>query len=239
MSKQKIIAITGPSSSGKTALAVQLAKELDGEIISVDSRQIYKGLDIGTAKPSIDERNKITHHLIDIIEPSECYTAGLFVEHTERLIDDIRNRGNIPLIVGGTGLYIKSLRDGIFNCPKIDPNIRKNLQNSIEDKGLKFLYEKLQQVDSQYAEKISCNDPVRIVRALEVYEGLGVTFTEAHKKYKTQPKHNYSILVLYPDRASLYEDINKLTDLMWNNGLVEETKSLLDKGFKEDCFGFR
>ncbi len=232
--------ITGPTASGKSNLALTLAKDFDNiELISADAFQVYKGLDIGTAKPTTSERQLVKHHLIDINEPTECYTAGIFVENAEKLIENIRHRGKIPVIVGGTGLYIKSLSEGIFNCPKIDDNIRKSLHIDIEKYGLEYLYKKLLFIDNDYATRISFNDPVRIVRALEVYEGLGITFTEAHIKYKKNPKYKYHICVLAPERDKLYENINLRTKLMWQSGWVEEVKTLLNNGVPIDCPAFR
>lgn len=236
----KNLIISGPTASGKSSIALELSKVVSNiELISADAFQVYKGLNIGTAKPSIIEQEKVKHHLIDIIEPTECYTAGLFSDNAENLIGDIRSRGKIPVIVGGTGLYIKSLREGIFNCPEIDKNIRNSLHDRMEKFGLDYLYKKLHEVDNDYAEKISSNDPVRIIRALEVYEGLNITFTQAHKIYKKQPKYEYNVLVLSPDRKKLYEDINNRTKLMWQSGWVEETKALLDNNIPEDCPAFR
>lgn len=232
--------ITGPTASGKSNLALKLAKDFDNiELISADAFQVYKGLDIGTAKPTNYERQIVKHHLIDINEPTECYTSGIFVENAEKLIENIRHRGKIPVIVGGTGLYIKSLSEGIFDCPKIDDSIRKSLHLDIEKYGLEYLYKKLLLIDNDYATRISCNDPVRIIRALEVYEGLGITFTEAHIKYKKNPKYKYYICVLTPERDKLYENINLRTKLMWQSGWVEEVKTLLNNGVPVDCPAFR
>lgn len=236
----KNLIISGPTASGKSGIAIRLAERLgNAEIISADAFQVYKGLDIGTAKATRAERDKILHHLIDIQRPEEVYTAGLFACHAERLIDEIRGRGNIPIIVGGTGLYIKSITDGMFYCPEIDPNIRALLQSRIKTEGLNCLYEELKKCDPEYALRISPNDPVRIVRALEVCVGLKVSFTEAHKIYKKVPAHKYCVMLLAPDRETLYADINKRTETMWRSGWLKEVKGLLEKGVPDDCPAFR
>lgn len=232
--------IGGPTASGKSGAAVRLAERLgNAEIISADAFQVYRGLDIGTAKAPPAEREKIPHHLIDILDPEEIYTAGLFARHTEKLVEDIRNRGNIPVIVGGTGLYIKSVTDGIFDCPEIEPGVRELLHGRMKSEGLSLLYGELKNLDPEYASRISPNDPVRIVRALEVCTGLGVPFTEAHRIYRKAPAHKYSVMVLSPDRGVLYGDINRRTEAMWHSGWPEETAALLEKGVPEDCPAFR
>lgn len=232
--------ITGPTSSGKSSIAYNAGLKTNKvEIISADAFQVYKGLDIGTAKVSMQERQQVKHHLIDIINPDECYSAGMFRFQAEKLIEDILNRGNIPVIAGGTGLYIKSLTEGIFNCPDIDENIRKDLQIKLEKNGIESLYNELKSVDAEYAAKISSNDPVRTVRALEVYYGLGMTFTQAHKKYAVKPKYKYSIGVLWIERSKLYEKINERTRQMWEMGWDKEVETLLNLGYNADCPSFR
>ena len=232
--------ITGPTSSGKSSIAYNAGLKTNKvEIISADAFQVYKGLDIGTAKVSMQERQQVKHHLIDIINPDECYSAGMFRLQAEKLIEDILNRGNIPVIAGGTGLYIKSLTEGIFNCPEIDENIRKDLQIKLEKNGIESLYNELKSVDAEYAAKISSNDPVRTVRALEVYYGLEMTFTQAHKKYAVEPKYKYSIGVLWIERSKLYEKINERTRQMWEMGWDKEVETLLNLGYNADCPSFR
>lgn len=232
--------ITGPTSSGKSSIAYNAGLATNKvEIISADAFQVYKGLDIGTAKVSMQERQQVTHHLIDIINPDECYSAGMFRIQAEKLIEDILNRGNIPVIAGGTGLYIKSLTEGIFNCPEIDESIRKDLQIKLEKNGIESLYNELKSVDEEYAAKISSNDPARTVRALEVYYGLGMTFTKAHQIYAVEPKYKYSIGVLWIERSKLYEKINERTRQMWEMGWDKEVETLLNLGYNADCPSFR
>lgn len=232
--------ITGPTASGKSNIAYLAALECKNvEIISADAFQVYKHLNIGTAKVSKEELKNVTHHLIDIMEPDECYNAGIFVEHTETLIEEILNRGNIPVIAGGTGLYIKSLVDGIFNCPDIDENVRSELKKDLDNLGIKAMYEKLQSIDPDYAAIISNNDPARTIRALEVYNGLGITLTEAHVKYSRQAKYKYFTTILETDRNILYDNINKRTVKMFEEGWVNEVKSILDMGYTPDIPSFR
>lgn len=232
--------ITGPTSSGKSSIAYNTGLLTNKvEIISADAFQVYKGLDIGTAKVTKQEMQNVPHHLIDILNPDECYSAGMFREHAEKLIEDILNRGKIPVVAGGTGLYIKSLTEGIFDCPEIDENIRKDLQIRLEKQGIEELYNELKKVDIEYAGKISSNDPVRTVRALEVYYGLGITFTQAHKIYNKPPKYNYTIGVLWIDRNKLYEKINERTHIMWDMGWADEVQCLLNNGYNVNCPSFR
>lgn len=232
--------ITGPTSSGKSSIAYNTGLLTNKvEIISADAFQVYKGLDIGTAKVTKQEMQNVPHHLIDILNPDECYSAGMFREHAEKLIEDILNRGKIPVVAGGTGLYIKSLTEGIFDCPEIDENIRKDLQIRLEKQGIEELYNELKKVDIEYAGKISSNDPVRTVRALEVYYGLGITFTQAHKIYNKPPKYNYTIGVLWIDRNKLYEKINERTHIMWDMGWADEVQGLLNNGYNVNCPSFR
>ena len=166
----KIIFIVGPTASGKSAVAMELAQKIGGEIISADSMQVYAGLDILSAKPSREDREKIPHHLIDILNPTENYNAAIFREHVLRLLPEIISRGNVPIIVGGTGLYVKSLTRGLFAQEGRDPLLRKELKKIAAKNGSLFLHNRLKEVDPQTAEKIHHNDLMRIIRALEVYE---------------------------------------------------------------------
>ncbi len=236
----KIPVITGPTASGKTSSAFDVAERFGNvEIISADAFQVYRGLDIGTAKASLKEREKYPHHLIDIMEHSESYTAGLFCEQAEKLVDEIIARGNTPMIVGGTGLYIKTLTHGIFDCPEIDKNIRTTLLERVESEGLDTLYSELLTLDVEYANKISKSDPARIIRALEVSIGLGLPFSEAHRKYHKAPKFEYEVFVFNRDRQDLYNDINSRTAEMFEGGWVDEVDSLLSQGVDVSCPAFR
>ena len=233
--------ITGPTASGKSSVAYELAqRDSSIEIISADAFQVYKYFDIGTAKPSVDEQKICKHHLIDILEPSTSYTAGRFFIEAERLIDEIISRGKKPLIVGGTGLYIQTLTDGLFLVPEIDLSIRENLKKEIDLNGLETLYERLLLVDNEYALRISVNDSVRIIRALEIYEALKIPLTEAHKKYHQEPKYKYRLNVIHRDRKELYDNINKRVEIMWKNGWVDEVIAIINKvGYNADMPAFR
>ena len=225
MNEQKLIAITGPSSSGKTALAVSLAKELNGEIISVDSRQIYKGLDIGSAKPTLEERDGIPHYMMDIIEVTESYTVADFCDGAKVLINDIISRGKLPILAGGTGLYFRTLLQD-FDLPRVAPN--EELRAELDKKSTQELYNMLLEKDYDIAQKIHFNNKVKIIRALEVCITLGIPMSKAQKKKES----NYNTLwfgLNTEDREFLYDRINKRVDIMLSQGLEEEAKSLFEK----------
>ncbi len=225
MSEQKIIAITGPSSSGKTALSVSLAKELNGEIISVDSRQIYKGLDIGSAKPTMEERDGIPHYMMDIIEVTESFTVADFCDGAKELIADIISRSKVPILAGGTGLYFRTLLQD-FDLPRVAPN--EELRAELNEKNTQELYNMLLQKDYEIAQKIHFNNKVKIVRALEVCITLGIPMSKVQKKKES----NYNTLwfgLNTDDREFLYDRINRRVDIMLEQGLVNEAKGLFDK----------
>lgn len=236
----RIPVIAGPTASGKSGMAFNAALVSgNAEIISADAFQVYKFLDIGTAKPLPEERALVQHHLIDILNPNECYSAGMFAYEAEKIIEDILSRGKIPIVAGGTGLYIQSLTDGIFDCPAIDKKYRECLLERKLAEGLGALYNELQEIDREYAAKISFNDPVRIIRALEVYYSLGITFTEAHKKYRKKPRYEYTIVIPETDRKILYDTINARTVNMWRSGWKDEVERLLNMGYSKEVPSFR
>lgn len=225
MRKQTIIAIAGPSSSGKTNLAIRLAKELNGEIISVDSRQIYKEMDIGSAKPSIDERQGIPHYMIDIIDLNSEYTVADFCDEAANVIKNITSRGKIPILAGGTGLYFRVLLQD-FDLPRVAPD--KEFRNELEQFSNIELYEKLTKEDLILAQKIHCNNRVKIIRALEVIHALGIPMSSAQKK----KENNYNTLwfgLNTLDRDYLYQRINKRVDVMFEKGLLKEAQALFNK----------
>ena len=223
--RQKIIAIVGPSSSGKTALSVSLAKEINGEIISVDSRQIYKGLDIGSAKPTIDERHGIVHHMMDIIEVTEPFTVADFCDEANKIIEDIISREKVPILAGGTGLYFRTLLQD-FDLPRVAPN--EKLREELNEKSCEELYNMLLEKDYDIAQKIHFNNKVKIVRALEVCISLGIPMSKAQKK-KESPYDVLWIGLNTQDREFLYERINKRVDIMLSQGLEKEAKDLFEK----------
>jgi tRNA dimethylallyltransferase len=227
-----LIVICGPTASGKTALGIKLAEMFDGEIISADSRQIYKYLDIGTAKPTHTELHKIKHHFINILTPDQTYSAGLFGDDAYDIVVDIHRRGKLPIVVGGSGLYIKSLCDGLFSedTPTV-PEIRKQLEIELEKEGIDTLYERLRQVDETLWLRYSDKNPRRMLRALEYWQTNGEKLSEAWNKQK----HRSGLLPLYLmldfDRDDLYERINLRTEQMWEQGLVQETERVLNMGY--------
>ena len=239
-----ILVITGPTASGKTAVGIELAQRLNGEIISADARQIYRFMDIGTAKPTAEERVAARHHLIDFVNPDKGYSAGQFAEDASAVIGDILRRGKVPIVVGGAGLYIRALFDGFSPMPKIPIEIRARLQEEGRD-CLPKLYKRLCEVDPEWAAKIHPTDTQRILRGLEVYEASGKPLSEHQKVTPTPPiRHKASYFGLHWDRETLYDRINARACLMLENGLIEETASLRDRGYTPDlnalnAFGYR
>jgi tRNA dimethylallyltransferase len=228
----KLIIISGPTCSGKSALAVELASIVGGEIINADSVQVYRGMDIGTAKLPILERKGIPHHLIDIINPDQEFNAALFLVHTLPIIKDLHSKKIPIIVVGGTGLYVRALLGGLFDCPPTDLELRKNLWAECEKKGPSFLHEKLSRLDKNAAEKIHQMDKVRIIRALEVIHLTGYTFSELTRKHDFSNKRFSALnLCLQVDRHILYNRINKRTIFMIDSGFINEVEVLLKMGY--------
>lgn len=234
MQKPKVIIICGPTASGKTALSIELAKKIDGEIISADSMQIYKDMNIGTAKPDEEEKQGIKHYLMDYVSPEQRYSVAQFKIDAINTIEKIIAKGKTPIIVGGTGLYIDSLIYGIeYNEIEIDEEYRKELEKIIEEQGLKILYEKANEIDSEAMKKISVNDKKRIMRVLEIYKATGKTKTQQEEESKKNGvQYNYIVFVLNMDREKLYAKINRRVDIMIEKGLIEEVKEL-EKKYKK------
>lgn len=228
--KSKCIAIVGPTASGKTAASIILAKELNAEIISADSRQIYKHIPVASAIPSIEERQGIKHYFLEELELDEEFNAGEFGKRGRKIINDIFSRGIIPVIVGGSGLYIKSLIDGFFDEEIKDEEIRKKLYNDFEKYGKEYLYNKLLEIDPESAIKMTPNYFRRIIRALEVFYVSGKKISELHKE-KPEIEFETIQIGLQQDRKLLYERINNRVDEMLSNGLIEEVKWLKDNGY--------
>jgi tRNA dimethylallyltransferase len=222
------ILLTGPTASGKTAVAVQLATTLPCEIISVDSALVYKGMDIGTAKPDADILRRAPHHLIDVIEPHESYSAARFRDDALALMREITERGNIPLLVGGTMLYFKALVEGLNDLPEADSTVRLIIETMAEDEGWPAVHEKLRKVDPETAARLEPNDAQRIQRALEIYYLAGRSMTDLLKKpkYVYFPYTPIRIALLPEDRAALHERIAQRFDAMLEAGLVEELRGL-------------
>ena len=225
MKEQKLIAITGPSSSGKTRLAIEVAKAINGEIISVDSRQIYKELDIGSAKPTLEEREGIPHHLMDIIDVNQEYTVADFCDNAKQKIQEIIKKGKTPILAGGTGLYFRVLLQD-FDLPRVAPN--QELRDELEKLSSEELYNQLLELDFDIAQKIHFNNKVKIIRALEVCKTLGIPMSKAQKKKES----DYNVLwfgLNSNDRDFLYERINKRVDIMLEQGLLKEATDLFKK----------
>jgi tRNA dimethylallyltransferase len=240
--KPKIIAVVGPTASGKTALGIALAKKFGGEIVSADSRQIYRGMDIGTAKPTIEERRAVPHHLIDIKDLDEDYTVAEYQRDAIAAIDSIIVRGNVPLLVGGTGLYVRAVVENL-NIPKTqaDPELRAEIDAEIARNGLDAAFKKLVALDPEAAYVVDPKNPRRVVRALEVAITTGVPFTAQRKK--NEPLFDALVLGLDPAPELLRERIDRRMDAMMRDGLVDEVKGLIKKyGPKPiafDAIGYR
>lgn len=227
-SKPKLIAIVGPTASGKTTLAIALAKKFDGEIISADSRQIYRGMNIGTAKPTELEMSAVPHCLIDVKDPNEDYTVAEYKIDAIIAINNVIERGHLPILVGGTGLYIKSVLENL-DIPNIeaDATLRAELEKEIVDKGLDSVVQKLLVLDPDAAHVLDLNNPRRVIRALEVAIATGQPFTAQQKKH--EPLFNILIIGLNPPQEELRERIDQRIDEMMNEGFVDEVKALIQK----------
>ena len=227
----KVIVICGPTASGKTALSIELAKQINGEIISADSMQIYKEMNIGTAKPSIEEMQGIKHYLLDFVSPDQRYSVAQFKEDSKKAIKEIIEKGKNPIIVGGTGLYVDSLIYEIeYNDIKFDEKYRQELENIVKQDGLEVLYEKAKEIDEEAMKKISHNDKKRILRILEIYKATGKNKTEQEiESRKKEVEYDYKVFALNWNREELYNRINKRVDIMIEQGLIEEVKELVEK----------
>ena len=230
-----IVCLAGPTASGKTALAVELAKELDGEVVSCDSMQVYRRMDIGTAKPSREEMQGIPHHMIDVAEPDEDFSVSRYCAMAAPIVDDIVARGKTAIIAGGTGLYMDSLIRGNDFAPFPSTGVREKLEAEADEVGLPAMLARLREIDPDTADRVS--DRKRILRALEVYLETGETITEHNRKTRLIPP-KYTPLWLgldFADRGELYRRIDKRVDIMLEMGLMEEIRSLLDSGIPEKC----
>lgn len=235
-----MIVILGPTGVGKSFLAVKLAKKLGGEIINCDSTQVYKGFDIGTDKTPLKKRDGIPHHLLDIVDFSTQYTAADFVDQALEAIKGILKRKKIPLIVGGTGLYLKALLDGLFPGGKSDPALRQKLEKEAQEKGLENLRVKLMEVDPTYCQKIHDNDKVRIIRALEVYFSTQKPLSQHFLNTRSHVgDFNIIKIGLKLDKQELYKKIEKRTDEMFEKGMIREVENLLMQGADENSPPFR
>jgi len=229
--REKLVAIVGPTATGKTELSLELAEQFHGEIISGDSMQVYRGMDIGTAKAAPHELARVPHHLIDIISPAEEYSVALFQQSATRLITEINQRGRLPFLVGGTGLYIESVTHRFqFSQSAQDPELRDRLQRIAETEGVESLHARLAAVDPITAERLHPNDVKRVIRALEIYENTGCKMSDYQIRAEQSP-YDLVMIGLTMERKILYQRINERVDRMIEAGLVEEVRRLLDQGY--------
>ena len=230
--KKPLIVLTGPSAVGKTSLSISLAKAVNGEIISADSMQVYKGMDIGSAKIRKEEMQGVTHYLVDILEPEEEFHIVKFQELAKAALEEIYAKGKIPILVGGTGFYIQAVtRDIDFTQAEQETSYREELEQFAKEKGAEYLHEKLREVDSKSAENIHANNVKRVIRALEFYHQNGTPISEHNEEQKQQTSpYNLAYFVLTAPREILYERIDRRVDQMMEEGLLEEVKSLRERG---------
>ena len=228
--KPKIVVIVGPTASGKTKLSIELAKKIDGEVVSCDSMQIYKEMDIGSAKPTIEEMQGIKHHLIDYISPEERYSVARYKQDAKKAIKEILEKGKVPIIVGGTGLYVNSLIYEIeYNKIEFNAEYREKLEEKAK-KGLEDLYEEAKKIDPKAMEIISPNDKKRIIRVLEIYHATKKTKTELEiESRKNEVQYDYRVFAIDIRRDILYDRINKRVDKMIEQGLIQEVENLKQK----------
>lgn len=228
---EKVIVICGPTASGKTSLSIELAKRINGEIVSCDSMQIYQEMNIGTAKPTVEEMQGIKHYVLDFVSPEERYSVADYKREAKKAIKEIINKGKTPIVVGGTGLYIDSLIYEIeYPNIKFDEDYRQQLEKRVKEEGLEKLYEEAEKIDPSAIQKISQNDEKRILRILEIYHATGKTKTQQEIESRKKPaEYDYRVYGLKWDREILYERINKRVDKMIEKGLIEEVKEILKK----------
>jgi tRNA dimethylallyltransferase len=230
--RPRIVILLGPTGTGKSRLAIELAEQLGGEIVSADSMQVYRYMDIGTAKPTLEDQKRVAHHLVDLVTPDQPFHAGLYRVLGRKAIDQLVKDGKPVWVVGGTGLYIKALTQGLFTSPKIDPKIRDRLKQEAQEKGVSFLFERLREVDPQTASNLHPNDLFRTIRALEVFESIGVpiSFYRNQHKFGERPYVAFKI-GLELERTVLYDRIDERVDRMITRGFVDEVQRLLGMGY--------
>ena len=226
-----LVVVLGPTASGKTALSVALAERFHGEIVNCDSVALYREFDIGTAKPSAAERARVPHHLLDCVEPTSHVTAGEYARQARQVIEEIKGRGHLPILAGGTGLYLRALLEGLFPGPQRSEELRERLRERAGSRGSGYLHRILRRVDRAAAEKIHANDQPKLIRALEVCLTSRQKLTELWQQQGRDPLRGFRILRLGldPDRQALYDRINRRAQQMFESGLVEETQHLLEK----------
>ena len=243
--KSRLFCLLGPTAVGKTEIAIQLAQRLNAEIVSVDSRQIYRQMNIGTAKPTLKEQHVARHHLIDCVDISQPFSVADYQSLADAAITDIQNRGKRVLLVGGAGLYFRAVVDGLFEGPGADTALRERLEQEAVQFGVEALHERLRACDPISADRIHPNNVVRVIRALEVYELTGIPMSEHQQQWQHQPqRYPFTAFCLTMPRALLYSRIEQRVDVMLANGLVAEVEALLAAGYTRDSaplrsFGYR
>lgn len=235
MEKIPLLVLFGPTASGKTALAVELCKRFHGEVVTADSMQVYQKMDIGTAKPTLKEREGIAHHMIDVVPPDAPYSLADYVQQAKKVIEQISSRGKLPVLAGGTGLYIDTLLDNVqLGQAQADPEYREQLWQLAQQQGNEAVYELLQQRDPQTAQTVHANNVKRVIRALEIYHVTGIPQSEHIKRSRTEPSpYNAVKFCIQAERQTLYQRIEARVDLMIQNGLVEEVEQLKKMGLDE------
>ena len=233
--KPRLVIVLGPTAVGKSELALALAQRLDGEIVNADSQQVYRYMDIGTGKPSEPDRRRVPHHVIDVVNPDEEFNAAMYCRLANDAIDRLHRAGKTAVLCGGTGLYLKTLTQGLFAGPGQDRELRRSLEEEIKDKGLPVLYAQLVAIDQSVTVTIHPNDRQRIIRALEVYRITGKPLSAWQKEHAFQ-EEPYEVLKigLLRERADLYDQINRRSERMIEDGLLEEVRGLLTRGFGLD-----
>jgi tRNA dimethylallyltransferase len=235
MDRPRVVIILGPTGVGKSKLAIELAEEIDGEIISADSMQVYRHMDIGTAKPTLEEQKRVRHHMIDLVNPDQTFHAAQYRTLGRKTIDQLNAHGKPIFIVGGTGLYIKALTQGIFNTPKIDPIVRERLKQEAEEKGGDFLYRRLKKVDPETASNLHPHDLFRTIRALEVFDSTGVPISFYRKQHRFGERPYLTLKVgLEMERKTLYHQIEERVDRMIEKGFLQEVKGLMEMGYNSE-----
>jgi len=240
---ETLLCILGPTAAGKTEIALEVASRIGGEIVSVDSRQIYRGMDIGTAKPTPEQLDIVPHYMISCVMPDEPFSVADYQKAADKAIQQILEHGNVPMLVGGSGMYFRAVVDGIFEGPDADKSFRSRLRKEAEESGVQNLYERLKLIDPRAAARIHPNDLIRIIRALEVYEKSGKPISELQQQWQ-EGKTRYRFVAFGLDRAraELYERIDARVDEMMSRGLLDEARSLIKydrKLISMNCFGYK
>ena len=229
------VVVCGPTGIGKTSFAIELARRFGGEIIGADSMQLYRHMDIGTAKPTPGEQAAVTHHMVGIVDPGEHFDAEMYADMAYANVLALTEKGTLPFVVGGTGLYIKALIHGLFESIKIDTGIRKQLKKEVEEQGGAHLHARLKVVDPAAAGRIHANDTYRIVRALEIFEATGRPMSDTQAQHRFEPQRLQTVKIgLRMDREALYQRIDQRVDIMLDQGLLAEVKGLLEKKYSPD-----